>query len=271
MTIQTGSVAYVRAVLDELGIKASALAKKAGIATTTLTRALNDPSHKFVLSTSTLSKIADATGISPAPYLAGTDQIELARRTVHPAESFDAEEFGEDGPPLDRSTPFSAITTVIGTVAPGKWRDPTTAAMEHIPLTVTIAGRKPRDLFACGVEGNAAEPVAHDGEFLICRRIPPRQFKEPNWQSTLSGRMVIVERRSAETFQIELTAQFMRLRKNGIELLEFSPDDWRKCLSKTRLIHPTEKKNLRILGLVEYVLRDPIEYYLRKEILSVYR
>jgi len=60
--------AYVRHVLEMTGLSASSLAKRVGVASTTLTRALNDPQHKFALSTSTLERIARGTGISPARF-----------------------------------------------------------------------------------------------------------------------------------------------------------------------------------------------------------
>lgn len=54
---------YIRAVLAATGLSATALAAKTGIASSTLTRALNNPDHKFRLSLTTLNKIRDATGV----------------------------------------------------------------------------------------------------------------------------------------------------------------------------------------------------------------
>lgn len=65
---------YVRHVLKELGdIAPSALAQRAGISPTTLTRPLSDKNHKFDLSLKTITKIADATGISPTPFMSEAD------------------------------------------------------------------------------------------------------------------------------------------------------------------------------------------------------
>lgn len=63
--------AYVRHVMEVTGLSATALAKKAGMPSTTLTRPLNDPEHKFALSSSTIEKIATATRITYAAFLAG--------------------------------------------------------------------------------------------------------------------------------------------------------------------------------------------------------
>lgn len=61
--------AYVRHVMEVTGLSATALAKKAGMPSTTLTRPLNDPEHKFALSSTTIEKIASATHISLASFL----------------------------------------------------------------------------------------------------------------------------------------------------------------------------------------------------------
>ncbi|WP_170116509.1 S24 family peptidase [Devosia submarina] len=61
--------AYVRHVMEAKNLSATALAKLAGMPSTTLTRPLNDPEHKFALSSTTIEKIAAATGISLASFL----------------------------------------------------------------------------------------------------------------------------------------------------------------------------------------------------------
>lgn len=61
--------AYIRYVMDRLNIAPTALAARAGLSATTLTRPLNDPEHKFTLSNSTLAKVGAATGISYSDYL----------------------------------------------------------------------------------------------------------------------------------------------------------------------------------------------------------
>lgn len=56
-------IEYLRRVLEKTGLTPSALARRAGVASSTITRALNDPSHKFRPSTTTLGKVSIATGI----------------------------------------------------------------------------------------------------------------------------------------------------------------------------------------------------------------
>jgi putative transcriptional regulator len=52
-------IAFVREILSRRGISATALASAAGLAASTLNRALNKPDHKNILSTRTLQKIRD--------------------------------------------------------------------------------------------------------------------------------------------------------------------------------------------------------------------
>ncbi len=55
---------FIRRALEVSGLTPYALAKKAGVSSTTITRPLNDPAFKFVPKMATLSKIAEATGLT---------------------------------------------------------------------------------------------------------------------------------------------------------------------------------------------------------------
>lgn len=65
---ESWQIRYVRQVLQKTALTASALARRSGFSSTTLTRALNSDDHKFTLSLATLDKIAAATGISYAGF-----------------------------------------------------------------------------------------------------------------------------------------------------------------------------------------------------------
>jgi hypothetical protein len=62
---------YLQKVLADTGLKPGGLAKKAGIAGSTLTRRLNAEGYKFVLSMPTIKKIEEATGIRFAETVVG--------------------------------------------------------------------------------------------------------------------------------------------------------------------------------------------------------
>lgn len=81
----SGALAYVRHVLKELQVSPSALALKAGIASSTLTRPLNNDAHEFLLSLTTLEKIKAASGVDYAPFLGAspeTSDYEVAARAM---------------------------------------------------------------------------------------------------------------------------------------------------------------------------------------------
>lgn len=69
MSMSDDTKAYVRHVMEVKGLSPTALAKLAGMPSTTLTRPLNDPHHKFALSNTTIEKIAAATGITLSAFL----------------------------------------------------------------------------------------------------------------------------------------------------------------------------------------------------------
>lgn len=65
---------YLQHVLEATGLRPGGLAKKAGVAGSTLTRRLNDDGYKFVLSMPTIKKIEEATGINYAQVVAGESE-----------------------------------------------------------------------------------------------------------------------------------------------------------------------------------------------------
>lgn len=70
-TTSDDDLRYLEHVLAATGLKPGGLAKKAGIAGSTLTRRINGEDYKFVLSMPTIKKIEEATGISFAQVVAG--------------------------------------------------------------------------------------------------------------------------------------------------------------------------------------------------------
>jgi len=57
---------YLNQVIEVTGKKLTTIAKDAGVSSTTLTRPMNDPDHKYTIKLSTLEAVARATGI-PLP------------------------------------------------------------------------------------------------------------------------------------------------------------------------------------------------------------
>ena len=99
MSMSEDTKAYVRHVMEVKRLSPSALAKLAGMPSTTLTRPLNDPEHKFALSSTTLEKIAAATGITLSAFLNSTvrefQRVPLDENYI-PTPDTDGEGYGRD-------------------------------------------------------------------------------------------------------------------------------------------------------------------------------
>lgn len=74
--LQDSVRAWLRSVLDQTGMTASALARQIGTSTTTLTRVLNDAAAKHVLSMRTIDAIVRSTGL-PGPAAGPTDAARM--------------------------------------------------------------------------------------------------------------------------------------------------------------------------------------------------
>ncbi|MEM1079241.1 MAG: hypothetical protein AAGI09_11985 [Pseudomonadota bacterium] len=59
---------YIEHVMNVTGKTLSAIARDAKISSTTLTRPMNDPDHKFTLKMTTLHRVAESTGIPLAGF-----------------------------------------------------------------------------------------------------------------------------------------------------------------------------------------------------------
>jgi len=78
---------WLQKVIRGSGMTATEIARKAGMATTTLTRFLNNPEHQSVPSLVTIEKVAGVTKYAPPPALGiGADGLGFAEDEVAPYE-----------------------------------------------------------------------------------------------------------------------------------------------------------------------------------------
>ena len=96
--VEQWKLEYLEHLEAALGKRLSAIAEMADIASTTLTRPVNDRSHKYTLKETTLDKVAKATGI---PYDNFKARYFGAATFVHPASTISKPEsskgFAEPG------------------------------------------------------------------------------------------------------------------------------------------------------------------------------
>jgi transcriptional regulator with XRE-family HTH domain len=259
----TAALAYVRYVLGEMKISPTALAKRAGISSTTLTRALNDRKHKFSLSVTTLQKIYQASGISPArflnaqeleepdrlrptPFEWGVRTVALSKGLAEPTSIFSKGFRG--GTDFSQGSRDLGVTPVAGTIAVGRWRELTLLDIgRYGAVSLRHSFYEPGECFVCIVGDDSINRKARKGELLYCVRLDAANI------NLRDNSIVIVERRSEDGLKIELTARKVLTSVNGLSLhFESTDANFKEVLEVPLLAAP---KLLRLIGLVEYVFR----------------
>ena len=238
--LRHAAVLYVRHVLDALEISARELAKRANISSSTITRPLNDPDHKFTISTNTISKIYEATQISPAPFFEAASVVDLRLAPVS-KEAQHPKEFSQI---LDRSI------QIIGAVEPGAWRDHSKSGFWSLaPLVLSHAFYPPIDCFGVVVNGDSSDLVTRDGDVLLCLRSSAinLEFVDRN--------LYVVERVSADGSLTEWTVRAARPTSDGWELYYPSSNP-----AFNEILHARDDglcEGFSIVGKVEFVVRYP--------------
>ena len=240
-----GSLDYLRFVLDQTGLTPSALAAKAGLSSTTLTRPLNDKGHKFTLSTSTLARIKDATGFDAGPFL--TRDMDALARTLdtwnNPAE------YSEDyrsGATIEQEW----FTPIIGEVAAGNWLEHRFVPDDALGGLQLVHPRDAQRQFFMGlyVRGESLNKLARDGDILFTEVIANTGAEWDN------GDLVVVERTSAQGGLFEMSAKRVRVTKRRIELIpESTHPDFQEPLE----LGDSESQTVRVVGIVRYIIRLP--------------
>lgn len=136
---------FLRRALSATGLTPYALARKAGVAPTTITRPLNDPEFKFVPKQATLTKIAEAAGLT-APKLAE--------------------------PSLDVFQ-VSQWVPLIGEVRAGAWTEIQDEPSVEEKLPVHLPEYQGASLFAVRVAGRSMDQKYPEGTIVIA--VPPAE------------------------------------------------------------------------------------------------
>jgi hypothetical protein len=237
------ALAYVRFVLDATGLSPSGLAKQAGISSTTLTRPLNDQSYKFVLSTSTISKIAKATGINPGPFFKAKDSVDPSLAARHNPKVFDQR----------RWKVWSERSTVmIGEVAVGIWRELTLVNSTKANTLPLVSSMYSDDVcFAVTVADESVNRIARPGEILFC--VKTEALDGP----FVGSPVVVVERNSENERTIELSARLLTRELDGWHLT--CPSDDPRYASDITIGAIPGDARARVVGVVQFVVRVPLE------------
>ena len=261
MTIDfnAAALAYLRYVLKVTDQSATALARQAGISSTTLTRPLNNPDHKFTITTKTIEKIAAVSGISPAPFFEAKNLAEL-NLGAHPTKVANRELW-------DIGEWENGNIQVIGAVEVGVWREigpePAYNLYVRAPLPFLSTEYKQDKCFAVEVRDTSVNNHARAGDFLFCR-------KSKHESDARADDLVIIETRKENDLLYELEARRLRY-KRGKWFTEIESTDPRfekltpLYYGEDDMDSPTSTPpkpamtRIRILGVVEWVFRPVTE------------
>ena len=171
MTEESSAAAQIRtwllSVMELTGLTATAWSNKAGIAGSTIRRAVR-PDYPFVTSSRTLSKLASAAGVAPPAIGAEPSPMEAPGSVVHLI-------------PRAHLRPVGRAIPILGDVEAGAWREPLTfdvelpanasrEALEAMGLDYVVAdipGYETAQLYALRVRGPSMNRHYPEGRFVI--------------------------------------------------------------------------------------------------------
>lgn len=148
-------IRYLRHVERETGKSLSAIAKAAGLSSTTLTRPVNDPDHKFAVKHTTLDAVEQATGISYAGFQASDEPL--------PSRV-------ENGAPAPNGNALVPVYDVTASAGYGYLNEyePQTHSLAFPPDYLRrLTSSSPKNLAIISVKGDSMEPTLLDGDVVM--------------------------------------------------------------------------------------------------------
>jgi hypothetical protein len=250
--LSAAALAYVRHVLAETGMSPSALAKKAKISSTTLTRALNDPQHKFTLTVKTLQKIGSASGVDPIGFLQATNSVDLAAVPQLRPGVYDEKIWGTGADFIDEA---SNLTLVAGDIRAGVWQEFSVLSInDAAPLDMRSAWFPPKECFALRVRDDSVDRFANPDDLLYCVRTA--QVAKVSEHTLKRRALAIVERRSKDGFKFELTARRMTFARERWTF-NFASSNNKLAKGEPITVRDLTSPEFTVLGIVTWVLRWP--------------
>lgn len=196
--------------LEKTGWTATELARRAGVAPSTLTRFLNSPEAKHVPSTKTLTKVAEAANVAgPSVPIVEASEDEFFEANAIPVP---------DVGPLQPRRLSNRMVPVMGTAAGGDDGffeiNLTDGPVEYTQLPPNLATVKQGDLFAIRVHGESMEPIWEPGDLVFILKSRPLK----------RGAYVVVQiERGKGEHPRALLKQFLRQDDDKLVLAQWNP------------------------------------------------
>lgn len=240
-----GAIAYLQAVLGQFELTPHALAVKAGVAPSTLTKPLTNPDWKSTISIRTLDKVREATNVDYAPFLTGriegvsrqSDVLESADRFTFPTSERKGGEPGE-------------LIKVIATAGVDLWT-PIRLVPDRFFVLPFATAFKSIPTFGVEVADAHCNQVAQPNQdILLCS--PLRNPEESLYRADTYEMLVLVQRIDKDKNSRELTVR-RAFRVAGAPLYLQYPTDDPAFRAPPEAYDPDL---FSVAGLVEFSIRN---------------
>lgn len=144
---------YIRHVLDVTGLSLSAVAAKAGLSSTTLTRPMNADDHKFSMKLNTIEAVQRATGVPFGSFVAGAE----------PTGAVDGYPSASD----DALIPVYDVAASAGFGALVDYEQQTHSLAFPPDYLRKLTSSSPSNLAIISVKGESMEPTLLDDDIVL--------------------------------------------------------------------------------------------------------
>ena len=229
--------AYIDLVAKKTGWDYSTIARKAGLATTTITRPMGDPAYEGAMRVGTIAKVAAASRVAAPPDLlrdlpgtAAPPAPPAATGLVETPIRFMADQDMSKARPINHPDNKTRDLPVVGTAmgGPNGYFEMQGSIIEHVwrpPHLASVA-----NAFALYVAGSSMEPRYEEGELIYCR--PGRRPRPRNY--------VVLEMHQEHDGDpiMAMIGRYKRQTDTFIEIEKLNPPQTQKVpAGKVRRIH----------------------------------
>lgn len=150
-------VDYLNHVTAQTGRSLSSIAREAGVSSTTLTRPVNNPEHKFSVKLATLQAVRDVTGIDFLPFQSGSP----------PESALERVESGESAQSSVSLVPVYDVSASAGDGALVDYEAEAYSLAFPPAYLKKLTSSSPANLAIISVKGESMEPTLLDDDIVL--------------------------------------------------------------------------------------------------------